>query len=282
VGERSGHLEGHVRHRDRIDRRAQRSIKPRRGLVVAVLAIVQAIVLAGCVPAADMGAFESVSELPSVAPALQVDDAPTGGATTATSAEPRADSVQRRAREMTVRIRSSGCGSFGTGSGFAIGDGVIVTNRHVVTDATQVSLNTWDGGSMRATVDGVDYTDDLALVRIDADPSSAGQLADSDPEVGTPVTVVGYPLGGAQTLTSGKVVDYARLDASDGPRVVRVSAEIWPGNSGGPVLDDAGRVVAVVFAIERATDYALAVPVSQLRDVLAGGPSSAEAPQCGQ
>ena len=191
------------------------------------------------------------------------------------SAGLRAHSVERRAREMTVRIRATGCGALGTGSGFAVGEGVIVTNRHVIEDANTISLNTWDGSSFDASVQGIEYTDDLALVRTGRRLPLAGQLASDDPNTGEDVTVVGYPLGGQQELAPGRVVDYARLDTDEGPRVLRLSAEIWPGNSGGPVLDSNGQVVGVVFAIERATDYALAVPVSHLHEVLAEGAAQA-------
>ena len=180
-------------------------------------ALLALVVLSGCVPAADSSAFSSASELPVVATPPSVDDLPTVDVTGTTATELRAGSLERRAREMTVRIRASGCGSLGTGSGFAIGNGVIVTNRHVVSEATRVSLNTWDGGSMLAAVDGVDYTDDLALVRTGVALPSAAQLAAGDPSADTHVTVVGFPLGGRQTLTSGEVVDYARLDSRDGP-----------------------------------------------------------------
>ena len=242
------------------------------------IAVLIVVVLAGCVPAADVSAFPESEELPP----LVTPSAPEPLATVEESLPTavRAGSVERRAREMTVRIRSSGCGALGTGSGFTVGDGLIITNRHVVEDASRVSLNTWDGGSMSATVSGVDFRDDLALVRIDRTLPASGELAPSDPARGDAVTVVGYPLGGQQTLTSGEVVDFARLDSLDGPRVLRLSAEIWPGSSGGPVLDDHGRVVGVVFAIERATDYALAVPVSHLRELLAEGAAQSGAPGC--
>lgn len=233
------------------------------------LCLLVAVVAAGCVPPVDTAEFPARAPQPTVAPVPRVEGEPVEGDASTTGAELRRASLERRAREMTVRIRATGCGALGTGSGFAIGDGIIVTNRHVVESATRLSLNTWDGASVEAQLVGLDLTDDLALVQVDRQPASAGALAAADPVSGAAVTVVGYPLGGQQTFTDGEVVDYARLDTTEGPRVLRVAAEIWPGNSGGPVLDDTGRVVGVVFAIERATDFALAVPVSQLRRMLA-------------
>ena len=239
---------------------------------------------AGCLDAPDPRAF-STREVPSVTPGAvtEIETAASAGGEPLGETAPaalRARSMERRAREMTVRIRATGCGGLGTGSGFAVGDGLIVTNRHVVEGATRVSLNTWDGDSLEADVAGVDYSDDLALVRVAASLPFAARLADSDTEAGSPVTAVGFPLGGQQTLAEGHVVDYARLEHRDGPRILRLTSEIWPGNSGGPVLDEKGAVVGVVFAIERATDYALAVPVSQLSDLLTGGAETGGAPGC--
>lgn len=244
--------------------------------LLAVVAV--AVVSAGCVPAVDRGEFAAPGPAPTVAAAPTAP--PLVVSTPSGPTQLRRASVERRAREMTVRIRATGCGALGTGSGFAVGGGIIVTNRHVVEDATDLSLNTWDGASVSARLEGVDLTDDLAVVRVDREPASAGELAGGDPTTGADVTVVGFPLGGEQTLTGGTVVDYARLDDTDGPRVLRVAAEIWPGSSGGPVLDDEGRVVGVVFAIERATDYALAVPVSQLHALLEAGPGAAADASC--
>lgn len=264
-----------------MSRRRSRSTLRRLTVPALWLPLALITLTSACVPPADPAAFPAPDDLPGVSEPPAVAPSVTVNATMPAATDGvRAVSVERRAREMTVRIRASGCGALGTGSGFAIGDGVIVTNRHVLEDATRVSLNTWDGGSMEASVLGADFTDDLALVRIDGELPSAGRLAAADPEPGSAVTVVGYPLGGQQTLMSGEVVDYARLDSLDGPRVVRLSAEIWPGSSGGPVLDERGEVVGVVFAIERATDYALAVPVSHVREVLSEGPDLAVAAEC--
>ena len=79
------------------------------------------------------------------------------------------------------------------------------------------------------------------------------------------MTVVGYPLGGALAFSSGIVVD--RIEGTgfgiDG-EVLRLTAHVEHGNSGGPVLDRSGRVVGVVFAIEVATGLALAIPTDTL------------------
>jgi S1-C subfamily serine protease len=242
-----------------------------------VLAVATVLAGAGCVESPDASAFPATTEVPRVVSSI-AGDATDGPTPIVEGTSVRARSIERRAREMTVRIRTTGCGELATGSGFAVGDGLIVTNRHVVEGAREVSLNTWDGGSFDARVLGADYGDDLALIRVDAALPTSAMLAPDDPEPDTAVMAVGFPLGGQQTVARGAVVDYARLRRADGPQILRLSAEIWPGNSGGPLLDDSGRVVGVVFAIERATDLGLAVPVSQLRQMLdAGAPATVPA-----
>jgi S1-C subfamily serine protease len=104
-----------------------------------------------------------------------------------------------------------------------------------------------------------------------------GDLASS----GDAVTAVGYPLGGPLTLSAGTVID--RVDGAslgiEGP-VMRLTATVRPGNSGGPVLDRKGHVVGIVYAIERATGFGLAVPVDTLRSLVRAGGFD-DLPACG-
>src|ERR687896_18739 len=95
------------------------------------------------------------------------------------------------------------------------------------------------------------------------------------------VTVVGYPRGGPLTLSEGTVID--RVDGGylgiEGT-VARLTANVVPGNSGGPVLDGKGRVVAIVYAIETATGFGLAIPIDTMRRLVdAGGYTGV--PACG-
>jgi S1-C subfamily serine protease len=74
--------------------------------------------------------------------------------------------VLRRAQEVTVRIRSLGCAQFGLGSGFVLPGGVVVTNRHVVEQPREVTVNTWDGRSLIAEVEGIAIDSDLAILQL--------------------------------------------------------------------------------------------------------------------
>jgi S1-C subfamily serine protease len=161
-----------------------------------------------------------------------------------------------------------------TGSGFAIGDGRIVTNQHVVAGAREVAVRR-RGRRIRARVLGSDPSTDLALLRLrpeEGERLRALPLGDSDRvHPGDPAVVIGNPLGLARTLTAGVVsATGRRIDAPDGfpiRNAVQTDAAVNPGNSGGPLLDDRGRVIGVI-AQGRGDGIAFAVPVDTLERVV--------------
>lgn len=177
-----------------------------------------------------------------------------------------ATSILRRAQQMTVRIRSLGCEHLGLGSGFVLPGGIVVTNRHVLEQPVQVTVNTWDGRSLAADVAGVAIDSDLALLRLsDASGLPEAELRTDPVRSGERVYAVGYPGGGPATVSEGEVL--ALVDGSllgEPADIIRVDAEIQQGNSGGPLLDEQGRVVGVVFALETTAGTGLAVPASTL------------------
>ena len=153
---------------------------------------------------------------------------------------------------------SPGVVSVGTGSGSGTGfvldrDGTIVTNAHVVGEASEVRVRFADEETVTGTVRGVDRSSDLAVVRVD--PAATGRLhplrlADSDRvRTGQLAVAIGSPLGLEQTATAGIVSGTGRhIQAPDGfqiDSVIQTDAPINPGNSGGPLLDAQGRVIGV-------------------------------------
>jgi putative serine protease PepD len=161
-----------------------------------------------------------------------------------------------------------------TGSGFAIGDGRIVTNHHVVAGAREVAVRR-RGRRVRARVLGSDPSTDLALLRL---RRAVGErlvplpLGDSDRvRPGDPAVVIGNPLGLARTLTAGVVsATGRRIDAPDGfpiRNAVQTDAAVNPGNSGGPLLDERGRVIGII-AQGRGDGIAFGVPVDTLKRVV--------------
>jgi len=152
----------------------------------------------------------------------------------------------------------------GTGSGFVIDKkGHIVTNNHVVADATEVDVTFSDGRVATAKIVGTDSYADLAVIQVDVPESwlVPVELGDSDAvKVGQRVVAIGNPFGLQGSLTLGIVSALGRTLPSDrqatqdtgifqNPQIIQTDAAINPGNSGGPLLDIQGRVIGVNAAI---------------------------------
>jgi putative serine protease PepD len=139
-----------------------------------------------------------------------------------------------------------------TGSGWVAHSGAsgsdIVTNFHVVADSVSAGDATVQIRRQDRTIDGtvvrVDVADDLAVVHVSV-RLPALVSAQTRPVLGATVMAVGSPLGLDGTVTLGVVSGFRSLDGSD---YIQFSAPISPGNSGGPVIDSRGRVVAVASA----------------------------------
>ncbi|QDB79792.1 trypsin-like peptidase domain-containing protein [Georgenia sp. 311] len=173
------------------------------------------------------------------------------------------------AERMAVRIRNVGCGELSTGSGFALDERTVITNRHVVADADRIQISTYDGREIDAVSASVADVADLALLRTAEPLATVPGLAEVDAEVGEPVTVVGYPRGGQLSTAQGSVLGY-ELDTlgSDLGMVGRTNAQVDHGSSGSAVLGSEGQVVGVVYAMDVWSNSYM-VPVSTLHDLLA-------------
>ena len=140
----------------------------------------------------------------------------------------------------------------GSGSGFLYDtEGRIVTNFHVVENADELAVTLADGRILPAEVVGIDPSNDLAVIQIEADglPQPIA-LGDSDSlQVGQFVVAIGNPFGQAGTLTVGVISALGRtIQSPDGRFIgeaIQTDAAINPGNSGGPLLDLRGRVIGV-------------------------------------
>ena len=140
-----------------------------------------------------------------------------------------------------------------SGSGFIMsGDGYVVTNFHVVEGATSVNVVLYDGKSLPAQLVGYDSTNDIALLKVEANGLSPVVLGSSDDLiVGDQVVAIGNPLGElTSTLTVGYVSAKERTVSTDGTvmNMIQTDAAINSGNSGGPLFNMKGEVVGITTA----------------------------------
>jgi serine protease Do len=166
----------------------------------------------------------------------------------------------------------------GTGSGFLISaDGLIMTNNHVVEDATQINVEFQDRRLLPARVIGRDPTTDVAIIKVEGNGFPAVRLGRSDQtRVGEWVLAIGNPLNIGTTLTAGIVSAKGRPLGIIGQNYavedfIQTDAAINRGNSGGPLVNLRGEVIGMNTAIFSPTGvsagYGFAVPIDLARRV---------------
>lgn len=168
------------------------------------------------------------------------------------------------------------------GSGVVIdAKGIVLTNNHVVEDASELVVRLADGRQFPATIERTDRGLDLAVLRVTCEtPLPAARLGDSDKlEIGDWVLAVGSPFELEQTVSAGIISAKGRsLDSAGSARLLQTDAAINPGSSGGPLVNLAGEVVGITTAIaSRSGGYqgiAFAVPVNLAKQLRSSRPES--------
>jgi len=198
--------------------------------------------------------------------------------------------VANLVKPSVVTITSSGASGFspfsvpstGVGSGFIVSaTGLILTNNHVVTGATSLTVSLDDGRQLTATVVSTDPTHDLAIVKVNATGLTPVSLGDSSSvQVGQLAIAIGSPLGTftdsvTQGIISGlnrtiTVTDESTRSQQDLTGLIQTDAAVNPGNSGGPLLDATGSVVGIITASSsNAQDIGFAIPINQAKAMIA-------------
>jgi S1-C subfamily serine protease len=184
---------------------------------------------------------------------------------------------------VNVSVRSPGASTQGptvrqgTGSGFVVDDqGHILTNEHVVRDATRIEVTLADGLKVPAEIRGRDTLNDIALLKVDAPAERLRPVALGDSavlRVGQMAVVIGNPFGFTRTLTVGVVSGLGRPIEDAGRRplldMIQTDAAINPGNSGGPLLNLHGEVIGITTLIDRSQlSVGFAVPINTAMQIM--------------
>ncbi len=167
----------------------------------------------------------------------------------------------------------------GAGSGTIIdASGYILTNYHVIEDATEIMVTLHDGSRYKASFVGADPENDIAIIKIKPDrPLKPVRLGDSDGlQVGQEVFAIGNPFGLNSTLTRGIISALGRpLTTESGmviENVIQTDAPINPGNSGGPLLNTSGEMIGINTAIFTpsggSVGIGFAIPVNTAKELI--------------
>lgn len=245
-------------------------------MIRGTLVLVVALVGAGGAALADPPLW---TEEPLVEPLAA--DAPIGIKTFARIAKAATPGVVRVVTKRAGEQVGHGHEHQSQGTGFLIrGDGLLLTNDHVVRGSTSVSVLLSDGVEVPASIVGRDPATDLALLRMEIPKGGiAAQplpLGDSDAvEVGDWVLAIGAPFGLDRTVTAGIVSATGRRGVRpEGPRrfyadFIQTDASINRGSSGGPLLDTGGRVVGIAAAInDKGQGIGFVIPVNMVKALL--------------
>ncbi|CAM2005434.1 trypsin-like peptidase domain-containing protein [Acanthopleuribacter pedis] len=159
----------------------------------------------------------------------------------------------------------------GSGTGFLISEnGLVVTNRHVVNDADRLTVTLHDGREMEAELVGKDDGMDIALLKIEARNLQPLTLGTShNLRLGDTVLALGYPLHLGFSVTSGIVSGIGRnmnVGQFDLATYIQTDADITFGNSGGPLVNNAGEVIGInTMIVSQGETYGFAIPSDLVR-----------------
>lgn len=171
--------------------------------------------------------------------------------------------------------------AFALGSGFFIDDGKILTNAHVIEDAYSAKVSSLQKTYKNVTINKCDDELDLAVLSVQSVGEPTISLADdSDFPLGQQIYAIGNPYGRERTLSYGHITE---ISNSNMTQVIRMTAPIYPGNSGGPLLNMQGSVIGIVYASD--DDYqqtrSLAIGIKSVEQFLRTPDKPVQLPKAG-
>lgn len=194
------------------------------------------------------------------------------------------DPEVRAARRSVVKVLGTACGLGVQGSGWVAGEGVVVTNAHVVAGQDDTTVQLGDGAERHdAEAIWFDPKSDLAVLRASGIAGAPELPLDVEAPSGTSAAVLGFPENGPYDVQPGRLGQSRTVRSRDaygrGPvrrRITALRGLVRAGNSGGPMVNDRGEVVTTIFAAElgSGSGYGFGVPNAITRAALtrAGGP----------
>lgn len=154
------------------------------------------------------------------------------------------------------------------GSGFAVGENCIVTNAHVIDNPRSITVETYGGTKYKASVLGMNEQQDIAVLIVKDATFPYLDIADlSTMKTGDDIYAIGAPKGMAYTLTKGGVSAKERMIGNQA--YIQIDAAINEGNSGGPLLNNAGQVLGMnTLKMSDSEGIGLAIPISRVCEYL--------------
>jgi len=263
-----------------MDRHEKRSLTVRLLLTLAALGLAAAVGATSAGASVPLPVIEQTSGVTSLAPLLKritpavVSIAVKGGANTATNSPP--GKGQRSQRASSARDLAADRPMRATGSGVMIdpAEGIILTNARVIDGADDITVAFADGREFPAKRVGSDASTGVAVIRVQAQTAPAIAIGNSDQlEVGDFVLAIGNPFLIGQTVTSGIVSALHRnkLGIEQHEDFIQTDASIYPGNSGGALVNLRGELIGINTAFLGAGNtnpgMGFAIPMNMVRSI---------------
>lgn len=212
---------------------------PRRGLLVALTAVIVLLVIATGLLAFRLGGVGASDAVASPSPTPTPSPTP-----------PSVSEIFQRVAPSVVVVEAGDH----LGTGVIVGDdATILTANHVIAEADELTLTFSDGTKSGAVVVSADPATDIATLLPDTLPEIlVPAVLGGGAAVGAPVVAIGNPLGLAYSVSTGVVAGLDRTadtDAGDFSGLIQFDASVNPGSSGGPLLDSTGSVIGIVVSI---------------------------------